>query len=112
MPWAKTVEHYITKFDSTGLLDLTGLMQFIYGPGGRLGLNEIFSMNFALNVPGKEFRRTVYTLIDWVSDLGGLFGTLAGLVSFISAFYNPLVYSVEVVRSNFKIRPRHNEYDI
>ena len=54
----------------------------------------------------------MYSLLDWLSDIGGLFGTLAGLVSFIAGFYNPLVYSVEVVRSNFKIRPKHNKYDI
>jgi hypothetical protein len=87
-------------------------MQFVYGTEGYLGLNEIFSMNFSLNVPGKEFHRTMYTLLEWLSDIGGIFGTLAGLVSFIAGFYNPLVYSVEVVRSNFKIRPKHNEYDI
>ena len=54
----------------------------------------------------------MYNLVDWLSDIGGLFGTLAGLVSFVAGFYNPLVYSVEVVGSNFKIKPKHNEYDI
>ena len=54
----------------------------------------------------------MYSLLDWLSDIGGLFGTVAGLVSFVAGFYNPLVYSVEVVRSNFKIKPKHNEYDI
>jgi hypothetical protein len=54
----------------------------------------------------------VYSLLDWLSDIGGLFGTIAAFVSFASGLYNPLVYSVEVVRSNFKIRPKYNEFGI
>jgi len=69
-------------------------------------------MDFSLTVPGREFYRTVNTVIDWLSEIGGLFGTVSALISFIAGLYNPLVYSVEVVRSNFKIRPKHNEYGI
>ena len=69
-------------------------------------------MDFTLTVPGREFYRTVNTVIDWLSEIGGLFGTVSALISFIAGLYNPLVYSVEVVRSNFKIRPKHNEYGI
>jgi hypothetical protein len=69
-------------------------------------------MDFTLTVPGREFKRTVNTVIDWLSEIGGLFGTVSALISFIAGLYNPLVYSVEVVRSNFKIRPKHNEYGI
>ena len=65
-----------------------------------------------LNITGREFSREVYTVLDWLSDIGGLFGTFSGFLAFASGLYNSLVYSVEVVRSNFKIRPKHNEYGI
>jgi hypothetical protein len=52
----------------------------------------------------------MYSLLDWLSEIGGLYGTIAIFVSFVAGLYNSLVYSVEVVRSNFKIKPKHNQY--
>jgi hypothetical protein len=52
----------------------------------------------------------MYTLLEWLSEIGGFYGTMAMFVSFTAGLYNPLVYSVEVVRSNFKIKPKHNQY--
>ena len=43
MPLATPVTHYFTKFDKSGLVDLSGVLKNVFGTGGYLGLNEIFS---------------------------------------------------------------------
>ncbi len=43
MPGTTPVTHYFTKFDKSGLVDVSGIFKNVYGTGGYLGLNEIFS---------------------------------------------------------------------
>ena len=51
-------------------------------------------------------------MLDWMGDIGAMFSIISVIVSFAAGLYNTLVYSIEVVRSNFKIRPKNNEYGI
>jgi hypothetical protein len=88
--------------------DYTVLYASFYQTGGILGIEELFSMDWELNVPGRIFTRSVYTFVDWLSDVGGLFGTVSVFVIGVLGLYTPKVYSVEVVRENFKIRPKRN----
>ena len=63
-------------------------------------------MDFGLNVPGRVFTRKVYSALDWLSEIGGMFGSIGMFVSFTVGLYNPQVFRIEAVKSNFKIRPK------
>ena len=54
------------------------------------------------------FTREVYSVLEFLSDIGGLYGTVSVIVMFISGAYSSKVLGVEVVRSNFKLRPERN----
>ena len=46
-------------------------------------------MDFSLNTPGRVFTRQVYTVLDWLSDIGGLFGALVVFIKFAIGLYDP-----------------------
>ena len=46
-------------------------------------------MDFLLDVPGRLVTRKVYSVVDWLSDVGGMFGSISMLVSFAVGLYNP-----------------------
>jgi hypothetical protein len=76
---------------------------------GILGVYEIFSMDFNLNVPGRLVTRKVFSALDWLSEVGGMFGSISMFVSFAISLYNPQVFRIEAVKSNFRIRPEREE---
>ena len=57
------------------------------GPAG-LVVNEVISMNFYLGIPGAEYTRTVYSMLDFLGEIGGLFGTFSMFFSFFIGIYN------------------------
>ena len=46
-------------------------------------------MDFTLNVPGRLVTRKVYSVIHWLSEVGGVFGSISMFVSFVVGLYNP-----------------------
>ena len=84
------------------------MMQKILGPNGFV-TQEIYTTIFYLGIPGFEYSRTVYSLIDFLGEIGGLFSIFSMFFSLFIRMYNSHVYSIEVVRQNYKIRPKHNK---
>jgi hypothetical protein len=66
-------------------------------------------MDFNLNVPGRLVTRKVFSALDWLSEVGGMFGSISMFVSFAISLYNPQVFRIEAVKSNFRIRPEREE---
>ena len=48
--------------------------------------------------------RTVYSILDWLGDIGGIYGTFTMFFAVVIGWYNHQVYKIEAVISNFKVR--------
>ena len=59
-----------------------------------------FELSLAADV--KIASRSVYTLFQFASDLGGLSGALDWVFGLIVSFYAPAIYSRSILRHNFK----------
>jgi hypothetical protein len=42
--------------------------------------------------------------MEWMSDIGGLYGLVGMMFAFVVGLYNDQVYLVDAVAANFKIR--------
>ena len=68
------------------------------------GSDVIFSAFFGLTSEGRIISRTVYSMLAWMSDIGGLYGVFVIFFAFVVGSYNDKVYQIEAVISNFKVR--------
>ena len=82
------------------------MFQLFFGEKG-FAAKEIYTSIFYLGVPGSEYTRTVYSVLDYLGEVGGLFGIFSMFFSFFIGMYNSNVYSIEVVKQNYKIRPNN-----
>jgi hypothetical protein len=69
-----------------------------------LGSDAVFSVSYLLTSEGRIISRTVYSIIDWLGDIGGIYGTFTMFFAVVIGWYNDKVFKIEAVISNFRVR--------
>ena len=99
--------NFFTQFKSDTLTKRTHQFKNLYA-SGAFGYQEFFSLEICLGQAGKIFGRQVYTYMDCLGEIGGIYGILSLFLQLFLGAYNSQVFKIEAVRSNFKIRPKRN----
>jgi hypothetical protein len=66
----------------------------------------LLTVQFRVVSEGRIFTRTVYSILSWMSDIGGLYGLVGMMFAFVVGWYNDKVYLFDAVAANFKIRSK------
>ena len=66
-------------------MDASIFYKSLYGQGspnfGNVSnIKEIFSIDFVLGSPGFLYKRTVYSILGWAGDIGGLAGIFSVII--------------------------------
>lgn len=74
-------------------------------------MNEFFSLDFFIAEEGQDFQASVYSVTDFLGDLGGFIGICTMISTPIVQLYNQRAYETEAVGSNYKVRSKRNKYE-
>ena len=63
-----------------------------------------FTLEISLKNEEKVFKRTVYSLLELVGDIGGLYDGLLFITSFFLRYYNASMFEQKLVETLFKFQ--------